>query len=202
MAFSLLSCYKIVREKGNDDMDLEEKALESTRIYDGAILNVRKDIALLPDGRTAPREVVEHPGGVGIALEDEEGKFFMVTQWRYGQRKVMTEFPAGKKEKGEEPLVTAKREIIEETGYEGLDFVHLGKLVPTPAYDEEVIDLYYARKGRKLGQHLDDDEYLNVTRMSLNEIIDGIMNGTIDDAKTVAMAFMIREYKERTNEEH
>lgn len=178
-------------------MNLEQKAVSSERIYDGTVISVRKDDALMPDGTHAMREVVEHHGGVGIALEDLDGTFFMVTQWRYAQKQVMLEFPAGKKEKGEDPFATAKREVVEETGYEGKDWVHFGTLVPTPAYDEEVIDMYYAKKGEFRGQHLDADEFLNVRKMTLDEIIDEIMSGKITDAKTIAMAFMTREYKER-----
>lgn len=183
-------------------MELNEKTLIKQTIYDGKIVKVRKDIALLPDGQKVLREVVEHPGGVGIAMEDEEGRFFVVSQFRYGQQEVMTEFPAGKKEPGEEPLVTAKREIVEETGFEGENFFHLGKIVPTPAYDEEVIDLYYAKKGKEVGQHLDADENLKVFTMTLDELLDGIMDGSITDAKTVAMTFLIREYKRRADETH
>ncbi len=178
-------------------MELKETTLKETTVYDGHIIKVRLDEAELPNGETAPREVVVHPGGVGIALEDKEGKFFFVTQWRYGQRMVMLEYPAGKKEPGEDPLTTAKREIIEETGYEGVDFVRLGSLVPTPAYDSEVIELYYAKQGEYRGQHLDADENINLTKLSLDEIIDRIVKGEVTDAKTVAMSFLIREFKAR-----
>ncbi len=178
-------------------MKYEQIALESERIYDGAVIKVRKDKALMPDGTTALREVVEHNGGVGIALEDTDGTYYLVKQWRYGQKCTMIEFPAGKKEVGEDPFETATREIIEETGYEGVDWHYLGKMVPTPAYDEEVIDLYYAKQGNFVGQHLDEDEYLEVYKMTLPEIIDAIMKGDITDGKTIAMAFMIKEMKER-----
>lgn len=178
-------------------MDIKENTVKTTTVYDGHIIKVRLDEAELPDGSHAPREVVVHPGGVGIALEDEEGKFFFVTQWRYGQEQIMLEYPAGKKEPGEDPLTTAKREIVEETGYEGLDFVHLGSLVPTPAYDTEVIELYYARQGRFLGQHLDADENLRLSKLTLAEITERIVRGEVTDAKTVAMTFLIKEFKER-----
>lgn len=78
-------------------MELKEKTIRETTVYDGHIIKVRLDEAELPDGSTAPREVVVHPGGVGIALEDEEGKFFFVTQYRYGQGHIMLEYPAGKR---------------------------------------------------------------------------------------------------------
>ena len=178
-------------------MELKETTISETTVYDGHIIKVRLDEAKLPDGSTAPREVVVHPGGVGIALEDEEGKFFFVTQYRYGQGQVMLEYPAGKKEPGEDPLETAKREIVEETGYEGTGFVHLGSLVPTPAYDTEVIELYYAKQGEFRGQHLDEDENINLTKLSLDEITERIVRGEVTDAKTVAMTFLIKEFKER-----
>ena len=177
--------------------EMAEKTLTKQLIYDGAIIKVRKDTAETADGQTVNREVVEHPGGVGIALEDEHGKFFLVTQWRYAQEVETVEFPAGKKEKGEDPLTTAKREIVEETGYEGKDWVYLGKMYPTPAYDTEIIDLYYAKKGEFKGQHLDSDENINLSTMTLEELTDAIYTGKIADAKTMGMTFLIKEMKER-----
>ena len=178
-------------------MKMHEETLTKEIVYDGKIITVRSDTARTPEGDIVPREVVEHIGGVGIAMEDENGKFFMVTQYRYAQETVTVEFPAGKKEPGEDPLETAKREIIEETGYEGTDFVYLGKMFPTPAYDSEVVDMYYTKKGAYKGQHLDDDEYLHLSRMSLDEIIDGIVKGEIPDAKTMCMALLIQQMKLR-----
>lgn len=178
-------------------MDMIEKTKEKNYKFHGKVINLRTDLATAPDGSEVYREVIEHPGGVAIALEDEDGTFFMVTQYRYAQEKILLEFPAGKKEIGEDPMDTAKREIIEETGYEGTDFIHFGFIVPTGAYDTETIELYYAKKGRFLGQHLDEDENINVSKMTLNEIIDGIMEKKIPDAKTIALAFMIKAYKER-----
>ena len=176
---------------------IAEETIEKKVVYDGHIIKVRSDMAKCANGEIVPREVVEHPGGVGIALEDEEGKFFFVRQYRDAQEKVMLEYPAGKKEKGEDPLSTAKREIVEETGFEGKDFVYLGALVPTPAYDTEVIELYYAKQGEYKGQHLDEDENLDLCKLSLEEITDEIIKGNVTDSKTVAMTFLIKEYKER-----
>ncbi|MBR2759539.1 MAG: NUDIX hydrolase [Solobacterium sp.] len=178
-------------------MDMKEKTLKKNTVYDGHIIKVRLDEALSAEGDKVPREVVEHPGGVGIALEDEEGKFFFVTQYRYAQEEIMLEYPAGKKEPGEDPMTTAKREIIEETGYEGVDFVRLGAMVPTPAYDTEVIDLYYARQGRFLGQHLDSDEYIHLSKLTMDEITEKIVSGEVSDAKTIGMTFLIKEFKAR-----
>lgn len=175
--------------------DLTEKTLKKKYIYHGQILTVREDEAQMPDGQIVPREVVEHPGGVGIALEDEDGRFFFVTQWRYAQEEVTLEYPAGKREKGEDDLKTAQREIIEETGYEGTDWVYLGEMYPTPAYDSETVGMYYAKKGKFLGQHLDSDEYLNVSELTLDEITDKIVKGEVHDAKTISMTFLLKEFR-------
>ena len=175
--------------------ELFEKQIATEKIFDGVVVKLRKDKAVLADGSEVYREVVEHPGGVGIALEDEEGKFFFVKQWRYAQEKVLLEFPAGKKEPGEDPFITAQREIAEETGYTGKDFLYLGQMVPTGAYDSEVIDFYYAKIDQKVGQHLDEDERIHVYRYTLDEIIEMVMNKELSDGKTIAMAFMVRELK-------
>lgn len=180
-------------------MKYDEKQISTDYKYHGAVINLRVDQAQLPDGQIVQREVVEHHGGVGIAMEDEEGKFFMVTQWRYAQNMTTLEYPAGKREPGEDDLTTAKREIVEETGYEGTDFVFLGTNIPTPAYDSEQIGMYYAKKGKFCGQNLDPDEFLNLSRMSLDEITDAIVDGRIQDGKTVAMTFLVREMKRREN---
>ena len=148
-------------------MNKVEKKIKSTRIFDGKIINLRTDEVLLPDGNKGYREVVEHPGGEAIALQKEDGKFFLVNQFRYGQQKTMLEFPAGKKEYGEDALTCAKREIVEETGYSGKDYVYLGQMVPTGAYLEEVIDMYYAKTDKYYGQHFDDDEFITLESYSL-----------------------------------
>lgn len=177
--------------------ELNEKTLKQNYVYKGKIIQVRQDQAEMPDGKVYDREVVEHPGGVGIALEDEDGKFFFVTQWRYAQAKVTLEYPAGKREAGEDDLNTAKREIIEETGYEGTDWHYLGEIYPTPAYDTETIGMYYAKKGKFVGQDLDVDEFMNVSKVSLDEITDKIVNGEIHDSKTIAMTFLVKELKQK-----
>lgn len=171
-----------------------EKKISSEKVYDGKIINLRRDLVELENKNIVLREVVEHNGGVAIALEDNN-KFYLVNQYRYGAKQELLEFPAGKIEKGEDIFETCKREIIEETGYSGKDFYFLGSMVPTGAYLEEIIYMYYAKKNEFIGQHLDNDEFLDVYLYSLDEIIDMIMTNKIKDAKTIAMAFMIRELK-------
>lgn len=178
---------------------LEEKTLSKKYVYEGNVVNLREDKAEIADGDIVDRTVVEHVGGVGIALEDEDGKFFFVSQFRYAQQEVTLEYPAGKREKGEDDLDVAKREVVEETGYEGKDWKYLGLMFPTPAYDSETIGMYYAKKGEYKGQHLDDDENINVSKYSLDEITEMIVNGEIHDAKTIGMTFLVKENKERGN---
>lgn len=179
--------------------EMKEKQLKFNYPYHGKVVNMRVDEAELPDGRIVSREVVEHPGGVCIAMEDDEGRFFMVSQYRYAQEEVLLEFPAGKLEKGEDPYQSALREAVEETGYEALDMVEMGSFVPTGAYGQERVYLYYARQGAYQGQHLDFDEHLNVTKMTLDEIIQAIMNNQIIDGKTGVLAFKVRERKTYEN---
>lgn len=105
---------------------MEEKTLAKSYVYEGDVVNLREDKAQIDDGQIVDRVVVEHPGGVGIALEDEDGKFFFVKQYRYAQSEVTLEYPAGKREAGEDDLNTAKREIVEEVGYEGTEWKYLG----------------------------------------------------------------------------
>lgn len=174
-----------------------EKRISRSTVYEGEAVNLYVDEVELPDGSHFKRELVDHPGGAGVAMEDEEGRFFLVTQFRYGENQVTLEYPAGHREAGEDPLVTAQREIREETGWSGRDFQYLGRIAPTPAYDNEIIWFYYCRKDQFVGQHLDADEYLNVSRLSLEEIRDKILSGEIDDAKTVAMTFLLLEKKKK-----
>ena len=179
--------------------ELEEKTLTKHYVYTGPIVNLREDTAEMPDHSVADRILVEHPGGVGIALEDENGKFFFVSQWRYAQSEVTLEYPAGKREKGEDDLTVAKREIAEETGYEGTDWVYLGTIYPTPAYDSETIGMYYAKKGKYVGQHLDQDEFLDVIRLPIDKVYQRVDRGEIYDAKTLAALAMARKKLEMRN---
>ena len=177
-------------------MNFQEKTVKKTYQYHGHVVTVRLDDVILPDGRNTIREVVEHPGGVAIAMEDENNLFYVVTQWRYAQEKEMTEFPAGKLERGEDPFEAAAREVAEETGYEGTEWKDFGEFVPTGAYGEERVHLYYARQGTFIGQHLDADENLGVEKLSLEEIITRIMDGRITDGKTSVLAFKVKEWKQ------
>ena len=165
-------------------MDFEEKTIGTTPIYDGKIIHVRVDDVVLPNGKTAKRELISHGGGVGLLAVKDNGEVLMVEQFRIAAKSKMLEIPAGKLEKGEDPLECGKRELIEETGYKAGKIQFLGDYYATPGYCEEVLHLYLATELEFVGQHLDPDEFLNVKTYTLDELFDMVMNNKIYDAKT------------------
>lgn len=172
-------------------MDMTEKTLESREVYRGRILRVREDKVLLPNGKTGTREVVEHPGGVGIlALDGDE--VLLVRQYRYAFSRVLTEIPAGKREKGEEPFVTAQRELKEEIGAEAAEWTELGALIASPGCYGETLYLYLACGLTFGATHPDEDEFLEVERVPFDEAAAMCMDGRITDAKTVAAILKAR----------
>lgn len=163
---------------------LEEKTLNSKTIYDGKILHVILDEVELPDGNTAYREVVNHPGGVCIAALDEDNNLYFVKQFRYPYKEITLELPAGKLEKGSTPLENGKRELKEETGCEGYSFVTLGAMYPSTGYTDEIIHLFMCRVKSVGKQQPDEDEFLNVEKIPLNKAVEMVLNNQIPDAKT------------------
>ena len=163
---------------------MREVQLSSEEIFKGRVVHLQRDEVRLPDGSNAFREVIRHPGGVGILPLMEDGTVLVVRQFRYPGDSVLTEIPAGKLEYGEDPLDCGKRELSEEVGAGAREWIFLGNIYPTPAYDSEVIRIYLAT-GLTFGrQHLDEGEFLNVCRVPLRELADKVMAGEIRDAKT------------------
>ncbi|MBQ8683124.1 MAG: NUDIX hydrolase [Clostridia bacterium] len=163
---------------------LTEYTLSQSTAFQGRLLRLRVDEARLPDGTTANREVVMHPGGVGIIALTEEDEVLLVKQFRYPYGEIVTEIPAGKREPGEDPLVTGKRELAEETGFRADTFTPLGTLYPTPGYCDEVIYLYLATGLHPTEAHPDADEFLQVERMPLEALVKLALDGQLPDAKT------------------
>ena len=181
-------------------MEIKEKTLKRETVYQGRILNLRRDIALLPNGSTAPREVVEHNGGVAVVPLTEQGEVLLVEQFRYPYMEATLEIPAGKRDsKDEEPLLCGKRELREETGATAADFRPLGMLYPSPGYCGEIIWMYLAT-GLSYGQDdRDEDEFLNLVKMPLEQAVNMVMSGEIRDAKT--QAALLKTYILRKNGE-
>ena len=166
-------------------MDLTEKMLSREEKYTGAFLSVHVDQVSLPNGHTSFREVVEHvDGGVAILALYEENNVTLVQQYRYPFHQVLLELPAGKLDPGEEPAVGALRELREETGAVPDILMPLGVILPSPGCYGEHLHLFLARE-LKMGQP-DEDEFLRLERIPFQEMVHRIMNGEIEDAKTVA----------------
>lgn len=165
-------------------MNLEEKTTKINYIYRGKIINVRCDEAELPDGRPCKREMIEHPGGASV-LCVHEGKAALVRQFRYAYGEALLEIPAGKLERGEDPMLAAKRELEEETGLTAEGLRHIFTLYPTPGYTNEKIYIYEAVNVKKGQQHLDEGEFLNVVYLPVEEAVRMVKEGEICDAKTI-----------------
>lgn len=165
-------------------MDFTEKPLKQDYLYRGKIVNLRVDNAELPDGTTALREVIEHPGGVCVAALTEKEELLFVEQFRYPYMETVLELPAGKLEYGEDPFEAGKRELQEETGAAAKNYRDLGKLYPTPGYCGEIIHMYLAENLTFSEQHLDEDEFLEVRRIPLEEAFQMVMRNEIRDSKT------------------
>lgn len=166
-------------------MIAEEKTLEKTHIFKGRIIDVSVDTVLLPDGKKATRELVGHPGGVCIVAYDGEN-IYLVKQYRKPYDEVVTELPAGKLEYGENPFECGKRELLEEVGMTAENFVSLGKFYSSPGFCSETIYAYLATDLKKVGQKLDEDEYLDVLKVKLDDAVKMVMDGEICDGKSVS----------------
>ncbi|MGN1004814.1 MAG: NUDIX domain-containing protein [Oscillospiraceae bacterium] len=167
-------------------MELTERTVEHTRPYEGVIVQVDLDEALLPNGRTAKREVVNHPGGVAVLPLNDDGTVTVVRQYRYPFSRGLTEIPAGKLDPGEEPRTGALRELKEEIGAQAGELIDLGEIYPSPGFCREVLYLYLAR-GLTYGDCCpDEDEFLEMSRIPFDRLAEQVMSGEIRDGKTVA----------------
>lgn len=173
-----------------------EKTIEKNTVYEGVIVNVRRDKAELVNGKVVGREVVEHPGGVTVIPVEPDGTVWCVRQFRYPFGREMLEIPAGKLERGEDPFDCAVRELSEETGLTADEFVYLGPCCTSPGFSTEVLHIYLALGLHQGAMHLDPDEFLNVEKYGLEELTDRVMSGEIDDAKTIIAVLKAKRYLE------
>jgi len=171
---------------------LDERRLTGERVFDGALLQVRRDTVILPDGKTATREYVVHPGAVLIIPVQADGTLIVERQFRYPLNRVLIEFPAGKLDPGEAPLATAKRELREEAGFEAARWTRLGAIHPVVGYSTETIEFYAAEELTHVGRALDDGEFLDVVTMSEDALVTAVDRGEITDGKTIAALWMYR----------
>ncbi len=172
-------------------MKLQEKTLERNTLYQGKIINLRRDTALLENGSTAVREIVEHSGGVCVAALTGQNELLFVRQFRYPYQQALLELPAGKRNPGEDPLLCGMRELKEETGAVGRDYRFLGELYPTPGYCEEIIYLYLCRVDCMGDAAPDDDEFVEVESIPLQKAVEMVLQNQIPDAKTQVLILKI-----------
>ncbi len=174
----------------NDYPHLYEQQIESSQIFQGKLLDVRRDRVRLPDGSDCLREYVRHQGAVAIIPVLDDGQLLFVRQYRYPLGRAFLELPAGKIDPGEEVLETGTRELLEETGYRATEWRHLGVMHPCVGYSNERIEIFLARGlRREADPNPDSNEFLDVLSLPLPEALAAVRQGVITDAKTVCALF-------------
>ena len=173
--------------------DLTEHPVSGEQVFDGNLLKVYRDDVRLPDGSHGQREYIKHPGAVAIVPLFDDGSILLERQFRYPHHKVFIEVPAGKLEPNEPHLETAKRELLEETGYTAREWKHLATIHTAIAYTNEAIDLFIARQLEKPGgAQLDAGEFVETIVVPFDEAIAMVKDGRITDAKTVAALLWVK----------
>lgn len=175
------------------DRGLTETTESSESVYSGVLLKVVRDRVRLPDGKHAVREYIRHPGAVAIIAVEEDGRFLMERQFRYPVGRAFFEVPAGKIDTGEDILACARRELHEEAGCRAAEWHHLGCIHPCIGYSNERIEVFLARGLTRIGQKLDDGEFLQLLHMNGREIRAAIAAGRITDAKTLSALALLPE---------
>ena len=174
------------------DSHLREEGIDSEVLFKGNFLHAKRDTIRLPDGKTATREYVIHPGAVMIVAQCDDGSVVLERQYRYPVQSVMVEFPAGKLDPGEDSLACARRELLEETGYTAREWARAGVLHPVISYSTEFIDIWFAR-GLTLGtRKLDAGEFLDVFTATPAELLAWCAGGQVTDAKTLTGALWLQ----------
>ena len=184
----LVPCYEMIRKAPSCErsmIDLTERIISAEEIFNGDVLHVQLHTVELPDGRQAPRELIRHVGAVCIVPVTDDGRVVVERQYRYAIGRAIIEIPAGKLDSPEEDrLEAAKRELREETGLTADRWTDLGLYYPAPAYSDEKITMYLAEGLHRGSQELDEDEFLEVFTVPLEELAAKIVSGEITDGKT------------------
>jgi ADP-ribose pyrophosphatase len=180
--------------KPPDFSDFTETTVSSQLVYDGGLLKVCRDEVRLHDGSPASREYVKHPGAVMVLAFVDDETILLERQFRYPKRRHFIEIPAGKLEADEPPLDTAKRELVEECGYEASEWWKITTLDPSIGYSTEVIHLYGARGLKHVGAALDAGEHLQVFEAKVADAIDWVREGLVTDTKTTFALLWWKEW--------
>ncbi len=174
------------------DAHLVERKTASQELFKGHFLHAMRDTVALPDGSTATREYVVHPGAVMVIPLLDDGRLVLERQFRYPVGQVMVEFPAGKIDPGEPVFDCARRELLEETGYTARQWARAGQMHPVISYSTEFIDIWFARGLQMVGRKLDAGEFLDVITATPQQLIDWCRDGRVTDAKTLAGALWLQ----------
>ena len=170
---------------------MEEQILRSETIYNGRLVNLQRHTVRLPNGKESQREVIQHPGAVAIVALDEQNRILLVRQFRLPAGQILLEVPAGTLESGEDPLDCARRELREETGYLPHRLQALGGIYVAPGYTTEYIHLFLAGDLEHAPLPGDHDEFVEVERLTLDDLLNLIDRGEIVDAKTIASVLLV-----------
>ena len=166
-------------------MEHTEKTLSENTIFTGRIITVKQRQVQLENGRQRSRELVLHPGGAAVLPVDEDNNVYLIRQFRAPFGRIVLEIPAGKLEKGEDPLAAAKRELAEETGFSAAHYFSLGQMWPTVGFCDEIIHIYMAAGLTKGEIHPDEDEFISLEKYPLETAWNMCMDGSITDGKTL-----------------
>jgi ADP-ribose pyrophosphatase len=182
------------------DKKLSEKQIKSEKLFEGQILKLYFDQVRLPNGKTATREKISHPGAVGIVPVTDNGNVLLVKQYRYPVDDITIEIPAGKIDKKEKPEKCARRELAEEVGAIGGDLKLLSSFYTTPGFCDEILHLYIATGFKMSENNLDEDEFLDIVSVKLNEAVKWIIKGKIKDSKTIIGILMAMNFLNNGNQ--
>ena len=178
----------------SSDKNILETIVGRERVFDGLILHIDHATAKLPNGKLAKREIAIHVGASAVIPVDEDGYIYLVRQFRAPIERVLLEIPAAKLDAPDEDrLLAAKRELQEETGLTATKWTHLTDIVTTPGFSNEVISLFLAQDLSRGEAAPDEDEFLNLVRMPLEDAYQAVLRGEMDDAKTVCALMLARE---------
>jgi ADP-ribose pyrophosphatase len=180
----------IEKQESNTKLQTEEIS-ESRSIYQGRVVSLSLDTVKTSDGKIHVREKVHHPGAVAIVPVDQDGNVVMIRQYRHSVGKVLWEIPAGKLEPGEEPADCARRELAEETGYWPEKLLEMNRFYTAPGFASEIIHLFFAQELRPFSALQDEDESIAVNTLTMQECKKMIINGSIEDAKTIIGILMV-----------
>lgn len=182
----------------NFDMpDISEKALSATRAYDGRLLKVDEVEVEMPNGHLTTHEVIRHPGAVAIVALDTTGKVLLVRQYRTALGRVVVEIPAGKIDPGETPEEAVHRELEEETGCKCGEIRRLCSIAVAVGYSDEIIHIYMATDIEPGEPDPDEDEFLITEWVEIESLIDSVLDGRIEDSKTVIAGLILDSLSHR-----